>query len=578
MIHAGEIWGITMRRVLISSLGILAFLSASARGHTATGSLGLDNHVGPPQAHRNLGNYGTPTVSWLERSVSLSAAGYISFGCFGDSQNSDRLELLIDGSTATAMSGFHRVGEWAAPLSSGNHTIRFQYAKDGMVDEGLDTVWVDDVRIFSNSQLIVQDSFSGAVGCNIPDWTPGGFGGGWCVSGGPEGREIRRPVAMAFAGYQSTQQVAGLERTIEWPASTGNALSVTYFVDSEEAYDALRILIDGSPALEVSGRMRSGTSNIPVSGGVHQVRIEYVKDESGDEGLDEARVTSLEVRSGGRTIQLGGFDGAAPEAAVPGWTPTSNSGALSWSIVRPRPPVIGTTPDTVLRTIDGALTSTEYDLSARLLLADLTQSIGVAGRKLASLLKFVSSQSGHVGIGIELSDDLGSWVRTGAKFILLVDSAELAGNVAGGCGTSGAMPGPNTRKFDVAWDSAGTQTIAQSVGQCSTTNPWRAALDAEKWSFAAGRRLDTDTVGVTIEIDLVPSRPVGAYANSPIAMMLQVEANVPGFGNTAFLTLPARAVPVPSEFDPSTWEEIWLGPTVLQPSLAGRRQIDAWQK
>jgi hypothetical protein len=51
----------------------------------------------------------------------------------------------------------------ATQVDAGSHVIRIQYNKDASADQGLDTAWADNVRIYSNDHLIEQHLFSDAV-------------------------------------------------------------------------------------------------------------------------------------------------------------------------------------------------------------------------------------------------------------------------------------------------------------------------------------------------------------------------------------------------------------------------------
>ena len=60
-----------MRKILSINLAILALIAALPAGKAAAPFAKFDMRVGPPIAHHNLGNYGTPTTSWMERSVTF---------------------------------------------------------------------------------------------------------------------------------------------------------------------------------------------------------------------------------------------------------------------------------------------------------------------------------------------------------------------------------------------------------------------------------------------------------------------------------------------------------------------------
>jgi hypothetical protein len=557
-----------MRRHLDLVLLAVAFAAATPAAKAAAIG-GGDVHVGPPLAQHNLGDYGTPTASWLERTVTFPGSGYVTLNAYADTQSSDRLELIIDGATAGSMSGSQRCGRLAAPVGAGSHTIRIQYSKDETVDEGLDTVWADNVRMIGNNQVLEEHSFSNASGCSIPGWTSSGFGGGWCASYGPEHREMRRPASMAYAGYQPAPVAAGITRSIAWPDSgTTNELSVAYMVDSEQDHDFFRILVDGIVKFQDSGHARTGTAKVAIAGGTHQIQLDYLKDESGDEGWDEARVISVEARANGVTYQLPGADGDKLGSGVSGWTQTASNPLLNWDVVRPRPSLVVTTPDEVPRTIDGMLRRAEYSKSAR-----VKWFYHVDPNDIETRVRVTTNNAGSVILGFEIAEALAESFALGGKVTLLVDSAVLADPRGANCGATDRLPGPASRKIEVSWDAAGLATITQQLGQCDSTTPWSPAAESQKWPFSVGmvKHATEGPPAYTIEMQLDPVRPSGFAANSPVALMLRVETTSLG----PFATLPRRAHPAPTEIDPTTWEEIWLGETEIEPTPLVVSVVDA---
>ena len=73
--------------------------------------------------------------------------------------NYDYLRVYVDGVQLLSLSGENAWREHTLSLTPGTHTIRFVYSKDGSVDRGEDTVWIDNIR------FIVAD----ADGDGMPD-------------------------------------------------------------------------------------------------------------------------------------------------------------------------------------------------------------------------------------------------------------------------------------------------------------------------------------------------------------------------------------------------------------------------
>ena len=66
-------------------------------------------------------------------------------------------------------------------------------------------------------------------------------------------------------------------------------------------------------------------------------------------------------------------------------------------------------------------------------------------------------------------------------------------------------------------------------------------------------------------------RPSGVAANSPMALMLRIDVADKG----AIARIPLTSSQLPDELDPSTWEELWLGPTDLEPQPVIAAVVDA---
>lgn len=61
----------------------------------------------------------------------------------------DVLRVYVDNQIVLTRSGETGWQQHLIDLTSGTHTIRFEYTKDGMVNQGSDAVWIDDVRFIS---------------------------------------------------------------------------------------------------------------------------------------------------------------------------------------------------------------------------------------------------------------------------------------------------------------------------------------------------------------------------------------------------------------------------------------------
>jgi hypothetical protein len=105
------------------------------------------------EAHEGLfgtksGNIGDWETSSLIIEVNVVSNGNISFwkkvSCEDDPNNNyDYLHFLIDGIEQERWDGEVAWSENSYPVSTGIHTLKWEYYKDGYVDEGSDCAWID---------------------------------------------------------------------------------------------------------------------------------------------------------------------------------------------------------------------------------------------------------------------------------------------------------------------------------------------------------------------------------------------------------------------------------------------------
>jgi len=541
-------------RVLVWVVGLTA-----VEGTLAAAPLMPDPRVGPPSSHRNLGEVGDITVSYLEREATWTADGWVKLTAFVDTElDEDRLEVLVDGNLAAWLSGYHRTGPIVIPVSAGTHTIRLQYSKSASTDVGLDLVWVDNVEFVAGARTFQRHTFSTASGDVVPGWTRGGEGGGWVSTFGPEARHAERPSAMAFAGDQATPTSAGAERTLTWPSGYHNELAVSYFVDCEPENDFFRILVNGVEKSRVSGQNKAGRVRIDVGDGEQQVRFEYVKNGSVDLGFDTARVLSVEALVEGQLFQWGGLDGAPVGESWPGWESTSNPTTLSWEVVRPAQPRVIQRPHENAPIIDGALRKEEYRHATSMKLAEASGSV-----REAIDLKFLGLSDGAFAIGLGLPDQVAEWFMDSGTVTVLADAAPTP--------LCGSLPGSLARKLELVWDTSQPQEVVQSIGACSAEAPFEplSSTDPRRWPVEFAMRTEDEGSGAILELLIAPGRPT--EATTPLALTLVLDATVPGAGLATVMALPWRKNPAWSSSDTSTWEQLlWIPPeeeTVLLPSI-----------
>lgn len=542
-----------LRVLLVAAALAGASLTAPAQAQN------VDRQLRRPDAHSFLGAHGSATTSFVERTISLTGSGgSLDFDYFVDSEaDHDFLRVFLDSAQAFEASGRNRAGHVRLPLSSGNHVVRFAYHKDAAGDVGRDVAWVDRLKVSGGGSLSETEVFDLPRLEAPAGYTAGGFGGGWAVAEGAQRRGIRRSFSGAFKGYSPGGTRSASERIFTWPAgSARNQLVLQYFVDSEQDRDFFKVFVDGTEKLVESGPERSKRAVIDVGGpGAHTIRLEYVKDESIDEGMDDAVVLHLEARADGKAFEIGGFDGQDTGALPDGWQMTP--GAQAEWVVGPGP-----SPRMYVRPldldappqVDGELGS-DYKQATRLSLRDSHNVTGALGE--GELLFNVDPPSLSLILRAE-----GRTTSVGSEqgeLTAYIDAKRVDTLSGGGCAPDVLLPSTEDRRFRISYDSAVAEdeagvTIVQEAGTCAATTPWQAVSGSEAWPVTAAvveYHLDPGFVFLELRIGLEAASDV-------------MESGRVGFG-FSMDSAPTLSYRVPShdslpllEQDVSSWETLLL--------------------
>ena len=95
------------------------------------------------------------SLAVLERNVSLSSSGTIRFDARVSSEDSyDFARFFLDGSQEFEISGDGSWESYAFDVSSGQHTLRFEYDKDYSFSSNQDQFLVDDVEVVEDGSVI----------------------------------------------------------------------------------------------------------------------------------------------------------------------------------------------------------------------------------------------------------------------------------------------------------------------------------------------------------------------------------------------------------------------------------------
>jgi hypothetical protein len=140
--------------------------------------------VGRPLGQAFTSYQPEPTTSWIERAVSFSSEGTISFNYFVDSEEGyDLLRLRRNGAIIFEASGSYKGGKKIIKVPAGAHTFRFEYYKDWSVDGDLDVARISEIVFKIDDFVLEADYFDGQTPGNTPSqWTGGGADGGWVVT------------------------------------------------------------------------------------------------------------------------------------------------------------------------------------------------------------------------------------------------------------------------------------------------------------------------------------------------------------------------------------------------------------
>lgn len=98
----------------------------------------------------SIGRSQNSSIEW----TGLFGSGTFTFHALVDAEYCcDYLQVYVDGQYQFRISRNSAWRQYSFQLSGGTHTIRFQYRKDGSVDSGRDTVWIDQIIFMQDSDF-----------------------------------------------------------------------------------------------------------------------------------------------------------------------------------------------------------------------------------------------------------------------------------------------------------------------------------------------------------------------------------------------------------------------------------------
>ena len=118
--------------------------------------------------------------TWLQRTITASAAGYLSFFAYVSSEGGyDYLEFYVDSVRQLRISGT-AVTSWmpcVAYLTAGSHILRWVYIKDGGISSGSDTAYIDALTYVPETPTTLEAAPSSATTVDLT-WVDNAAGGG----------------------------------------------------------------------------------------------------------------------------------------------------------------------------------------------------------------------------------------------------------------------------------------------------------------------------------------------------------------------------------------------------------------
>jgi subtilisin-like proprotein convertase family protein len=234
-----------------------------------------DTHDGSDAAES--GDIDDNHQSWLE--TTITGPAFVTFWFRLSSEAGyDFFRFSIDGEELWYSDGTHAWRQLGFFVPAGIHTARWNYTKDDSFTSGSDRLWLDQVAVQGEQQLLgnVLDN------PNLTWRMPGA--GSWVM-------QDRRSIDGADALITPIYLDHGRSSSIETPVTGPGTVSFWWTVSSEPNADYFRFEIDDTVQTQISGN--NNGDNIPwaqqtfaVPAGQHTLRWRYAKSEATAVALD----------------------------------------------------------------------------------------------------------------------------------------------------------------------------------------------------------------------------------------------------------------------------------------------------
>ncbi len=228
-------------------------------------------------------------TSYLQTVEYFSTAGTVKFYWKVSSEASyDYLRFYIDGTLQDQIAGTVDWEQKSYAVTSGSHTLKWEYYKDGSVSSGSDCGWVDKLEIEAGGT-------GGDVLAEAVDYDSLTFG----TTG--DGIWVTDTVTTYYDGDSAKSPVIAHDQDASMSTTISGFTSVKFYwkVSSESGYDYLKFYIDGTLQDQVAGTVDWTQQSYTVTSGSHTLTWTYDKDYSVSSGSDCGWVDKLELDTGG---------------------------------------------------------------------------------------------------------------------------------------------------------------------------------------------------------------------------------------------------------------------------------------
>jgi hypothetical protein len=199
--------------------------------------------------------------------------------------NYDYLRFYIDGSLQDQIAGTVGWTQKSYNVTTGSHTLKWTYYKDGSVSSGSDKGWVDKLELGTGT---VTDPIGTALDKPTQIFTLTG------------NYDFAVTTSDYYYGTSSVVAPSALgdnqSSTMETTISGVTSVKFWWHVSSETNYDYLQFYIDGVKQDQISGTTSWAQKSYTVTSGSHTLKWVYDKDYSVSSGSDIGWVDRLELQ------------------------------------------------------------------------------------------------------------------------------------------------------------------------------------------------------------------------------------------------------------------------------------------